>query len=108
MYRVPCNDCNAVYIRQTYRHLKTRLKEHGKNITNSENQTALTRHRIEQDHQFNYAETTILDIEQNLQKRLILEMIHIAKDPHSINFRSDIKNLNAMYTGIFGNSNVGS
>ena len=45
-------------------------------------------------------EVKILEHEQNLKKRLCLEIIHIQKNNNSINFRTDIENLSDIYFNI--------
>ena len=103
VYSVPCkgNDCKAVYIGQTKRFLKNRLKEHKNNIRESPNkQNALTKHTIEKDHFFDFDRTKILANEIHYKKRLLLEMCHIAGTDDAVNLRTDIENLSKIYNPI--------
>ena len=50
----------------------------------------LASHSTNLKHNFNFSIPKILDKEQNLEKRLILEMIEILNNKNSINKRSDI------------------
>lgn len=98
IYQIPCNDCNGVYIGQTSQYLANRLNGHK---FDKKNTTALSKHQTENNHKFNFPDTKILGTEQNKQKREILEMIHIKKNPQSINNRADVKNLSIIYNNIF-------
>jgi len=49
-----CKDCEQVYIGQTKRHLKTRVREHRNNIKNaSGNNSVITNHRLSTNHESN-------------------------------------------------------
>ena len=103
VYSVPCkgDDCKAVYIGQTKRFLKKRLREHKNNIRESPNkQNALTKHAIEKDHFFDFDKTKILANEQNYKKRLLLEMCHIVGTDDAVNLRTDVENLSKIYNPI--------
>ena len=103
VYSIPCkgNDCKAVYIGQTKRFLKNRLKEHKNNIKETPNkQNALTKHTVEKDHFFDFDRTRILANEHNYKKRLLLEMCHIAGTVDAVNLRTDIENLSKIYNPI--------
>ena len=54
-------------------------------VKNNENKTTLAEHAITYNHSFDFKNTKILDIEDNLKKRLILEIIHIRKENSTIN-----------------------
>lgn len=101
VYRIPCKGCNSSYIGQTSRWLKTRINEHDNNVKRKEKEhTALTTHKIDRDHNFNYSEIKVLDKERNKTKRIIKEMCHIVSDKTSINLRTDVNNLSATYYGL--------
>lgn len=124
IYEIPCNDCREVYIGQTGRHLGVRLKEHksdtSQNSTTrgrsrlrtvtrravspsssvSPHKTALKGHAISNKHSFNFDECRILDVEQNLKKRLLKEACYITINNNSCNNRSDCDNISHMYSGM--------
>lgn len=78
IYKIPCMNCNGVYIGQTYRQVGTRVKEHKKNVNEDVSRhTALTKHMVDLNHAFNYDNISILDEEPRSYKRLLLEMCHI-------------------------------
>ena len=76
------------------------MLEHARSVKNKENKTALAEHAITNKHSFDFKNTKILDFENNLKRRLILEMIHIQKENSSINYKTDIENLSAIYYNI--------
>ena len=98
VYKIPCLNCNSSYIGQTSQYLTERIKAHKYAKSAS---TALTKHKIETDHNFNFSETSILATEQNTFKRNILEMIHINLDKDCINSKSEINNLSKIYQTLF-------
>ena len=74
---------------------------HARSIKNyNANSTALAQHAHTFKHTFDFNEVKILEHEKNFKKRLCLEMIHIKKNNNSINFRTDIENLNDIYSNI--------
>ena len=102
IYRIPCNDCDKVYIGQTKRYLHTRLKEHKRNSVkpNLSSKCALVEHAQQEQHSFGFDDTRILATEKNLNKRLTLEMLFIQRENQSVNAQTDIQNLSTIYSGI--------
>ena len=100
IYEINCIQCNKKYIGQTCRFLHTRLLENARSVKNEENKTALAEHAITYKHSFDFKNTKILDIENNLKKRLFLKMIHIQKENSTVNYKTDIENLSAIYNNI--------
>ena len=83
IYAIPCNSCNKVYIRQTKRWLSKRIQEHKLSIKHqhiTKEKTAVVTHYQETGHTLNFDETKIIDKEEHLHKRLILEACHIWKN----------------------------
>ncbi|KYN38921.1 hypothetical protein ALC56_06681 [Trachymyrmex septentrionalis] len=77
VYKIDCKDCDASYVGQTGRCLKTRINEHKNHINrNTTQHSVITQHRIDLGHDFNWDKVHILDKEQILHKRLLSEMIH--------------------------------
>ena len=65
------------------------------------NKTALVNHHHTTGHNFNFDNFKILDKEQNMNKRLILEACYIWKRrDKTINFRTDTQNINSIYTSL--------
>ena len=76
------------------------MLEHARSVKNEENKTALAENAITYEHSVYFKNTKILDFENNLKKRLILEMIHIQKENSIINYKTDTENLSAIYYNI--------
>jgi len=90
VYKLNCKDCNAFYVRQTSRLLKTRIAEH-KNLINRSTtlHSVITDHRINLSHEFDWENVEILDRERYLTKRLVFEMLHIKRQKNSLNLHTD-------------------
>ena len=54
-------------------------------------------HRVENKHEFDWKNTSVLDMESNYKKRLVSEMIYLKSNHNSINKKDDIQNLSTMY-----------
>jgi len=95
VYRIDCSGCNASYIGQTKRQLKTRIKEHKQELFKKTGTfLVISEHRIKYGHDFDWEEVKVLDIivkvlEKNYNKRLISEMIHIKRQNNNINKQTD-------------------
>ncbi|XP_053692011.1 uncharacterized protein LOC128740493 [Sabethes cyaneus] len=61
IYEIPCQDCPAVYIGQTRRKFKTRLKEHRKAVENERpNDSSVAMHSICSKHNINWGNAKLL------------------------------------------------
>jgi len=90
VYKISCRDCDASYVGQTKRQLRTRIKEHDSDIRKkSGSPSVISEHRLEHNHDFEWSDVKIIDNELSYQKRLISEMVHIKKQVHGINRQSD-------------------
>lgn len=98
VYSIPCGTCEKVYIGQTSRRLKDRITSHKSDIKCNKPICTLSKHTLELDHKFSFDHIKILNTENNLHKRLFLEMSNIYKEPNSVNSRKDIENLSLIYT----------
>lgn len=70
IYKICCKDCNATYVGQTKRQLKTRVNEHIKNIKQS-NLSVISQHIINYNHTIDRDNIKILDHECNFYKKNI-------------------------------------
>ena len=100
IYKIDCNNCDKTYIGQTRNYLRDRLNSHKRSIQKSSNETALSKHAINNGHTFNTENTKIMTHESNNKKRLFKEMIFIKKTPNTINYNEDINGLSTLYSGI--------
>ncbi|RLU19030.1 hypothetical protein DMN91_009388 [Ooceraea biroi] len=107
VYRIKCNACNACYVGQTKRHLSVRIGEHRSNIKKSEGDwSVVSRHRVDNDHDFDWAHVDILHQEKHLRKREVAEMILIKKHDNTINLQKDTDSLPGIYDQILINISV--
>jgi hypothetical protein len=98
VYKILCRECEAAYVGQTKRQLKTRVKEHRSDINrNPGSPSVISCHRLETDHDFDWDGVEILDTEPSLQKRLISEMLHIKRQASPLNKQKDTESLSTEY-----------
>jgi len=98
VYKISCNDCEASYVGQTKRQLKTRIKEHCYNLKSvASSPSVITEHIRQHSHSFDWEGAEILDTEKNYYKRSISEMIHIKEQTHGLNAQKDTELLDASY-----------
>ena len=61
VYKIDCKDCDASYVGQTGRCLKTRINEHKNHINrNTTQHSVITQHHIDLGHNFNWDKIHIL------------------------------------------------
>ncbi|KYN31257.1 hypothetical protein ALC56_14440, partial [Trachymyrmex septentrionalis] len=90
VYKILCNNCDASYVGQTGRQLKTRIAEHRNHIRHKASpRSVITEHRLLHDHDFQWDNVQILDEEPSYRKHLISEMLHIKKQKNSLNLQTD-------------------
>ena len=79
VYRIPCKDCNKVYWGETGRSLTTRLKEHKRDVKNSNVSNALFNHKVESDHRIDWDGAKPVYKCKSYIKRRLVESSLIAK-----------------------------
>jgi len=101
VYKISCKDCNASYVGQTKRQLRTRIKEHSNNIkSDTSKHSVITEHILTYSHTFDRDCIKILDTENNFYKRSISEMLHIKEQENGINAQTDTESLDNAYFDI--------
>ena len=85
VYKIKCKDCDCVYIGQTSRALKTRVKEHAKAIATLDENSLLAKHHLRHSHQIDLASVETVDRSSARRQRLILEAWHSVRDTNAIN-----------------------
>ncbi|KAL9951491.1 hypothetical protein ACROYT_G044160 [Oculina patagonica] len=85
VYKIKCKDCACVYIGQTSRALKTRIKEHAKAITTMDRNSLLAEHHLLNDHEIDLENVDIIDRSSVWRQRLFLEAWHSVRDGNAIN-----------------------
>jgi len=102
VYKISCNDCDASYVGQTGRLLKTRISEHQNHIRrNTSTISVITNHRMHLNHEFDWNSVEILDVERIYHKRSISEMLHIKCQSNGLNLQTDTDSLDHGYSLIF-------
>lgn len=101
VYKISCKNCKSSYVGQTKRKLCTRIREHIYNIhLDPSRHSVVSEHIKDLNHEFDWHNIQILDVEHNYQKRLISEMIHIKSQECNINAQKNTECLDDAYTCI--------
>lgn len=67
IYQIPCRDCSAVYIGQTRRKIKTRIKEHKNAVdANKPNESSVAVHTSNNNHNINWEEAKLIKSVQKI------------------------------------------
>jgi len=91
IYKIFCNNCEASYVGQTKRQLKTRLKEHKNNIKHDRSKhSVIFEHIVECNHSFDWEGIKIMARETNFYKRIVSEIIYIKEPKFGLNLNSTI------------------
>lgn len=103
VYSLECKGCEKVYIGQTGQKIKNRTAQHKSDqrnkhiISKNKTITGSLKHTLETGHVFKYDYPNILHIENNLRKRLTLEMLYISSHENTVNLKSDVETLDSTY-----------
>ena len=86
VYSIPCTVCPKVYIGQTGRSLKHRLKEHQRALRNGDVSTsALAEHALVAGHDIDVSKTEAVDSNPYTATRCMLESWHIQHNENKLN-----------------------
>ena len=80
IYSIPCHDCpkTCMYVRQAGRLLECKIKQYQHTARNGDTNTlAIAEHSWQEQHNINWPAAMILDLNQYLNSRLILELWHV-------------------------------
>ena len=81
IYRVPCRECDAVYIGETLRSLEERLKEHKRHVEKSDPKgSAIAEHMLKIGHSIAWDKAQVIDYEQRWGARKFKEALHIKRE----------------------------
>ena len=79
VYKIPCGQCDRVYIGQTSRTLEQRIKEHKRALKNFDvDASGLTEH--EENHSVDWSKATVIEVQSKCLQRRLLELWHIGKE----------------------------
>ncbi|KYN26675.1 hypothetical protein ALC57_03955 [Trachymyrmex cornetzi] len=105
VYRIDCLDCEACYVGQTKRKIETRIAEHKSSSKKSNNShMVVAQHQAQLDHNFDWKNVKILDMEHSLHRRLTSEMIFIKKHSNVINKQTDTEKFPEIYLPLLNSS----
>ena len=80
IYMIPCKDCPEVYIGETGRSLKIRLREHRDAVdARRTNQNAVAKHVVTNEHPVDWGGSQLLYKCQDWNKRIIIESVAISE-----------------------------
>ena len=79
VYRVPCAECDSVYIGETGRTLEKRLSEHRGAVKRNDTKNGITVHALKTQHKVDLDAATVKQVETNYTRRSTIEAIHIKK-----------------------------
>jgi len=84
---------------QTGRQLKTRISEHKNHINrNTSALSVITEHRLHKNYDFDWERVEILDVERNVNKRIVSEMINIkCQKKRTASIYTDTESLDCAY-----------
>ena len=78
VYKINCCDCDASYVGETGRALKTHVSEHRRAMEKRDfSASALVQHAWEHDHHIDWTSTYVLGVESHYQSRISREAIYI-------------------------------
>ena len=85
VFKIKCKDCDCVYVSQTSRALKTRVKEHAKATATLDENSLLAKHHMLHSHEIDLENVEIVDRSPTWRQRPILEAWHSVRDENSRN-----------------------
>lgn len=100
VYKLNCSSCDASYVGQTSKQLRTRISEHQRNFYLDYNcQSVVSKHCSDFGHDFYWNDVKILDMEQFYQKKINLwDDKYQNVGERSINLKKDTDLLDQIYT----------
>ena len=85
VYKIPCLDCNVVYVGKTSKCVKDRIKEHKTAVNRKYEQSLIYQHTHQTEHHFYFHKTKVLQQQKSTGPRKILESIYSNLNPSAIN-----------------------
>ena len=101
VYKIDCNDCEAVYVGETGRQLKVRVNEHKEDVRKQKMLSNVYMHSRDNNHSFDFNNVNVLDRHSNANSRKQLESIYTFKSELTINRAYD---LNDIYSPLFAST----
>ena len=85
VYKVPCQDCDCVYIGETSKILEKCLGEHKNAVKKHDSNNGIAAHAWTNQHQVDWKAAKTREMEGNYRKRRVLEALHIHQQQHTSN-----------------------
>ena len=101
VYKIPCRQCEKVYIGETGRQLRTRVS------TNEHHKSAITDHVCQNNHIMNWEESEILEQESDKFKRWIKESICIRSNTPTMSRDKGAYQLSPIWTQVISTPKPG-
>ena len=93
VYKIPCANCSASYVRQTGRRLQQRIEEHKRMVRQADfNCSAFAEHAWNHSHLVDWANVKVLANPQDTAMRQVEEAIPIRKTEGTINRQWNVTN----------------
>ena len=106
IYKIPCADCDATYIGETGRQLKTRIGEHRKSVRLEGLSSAVGEHQMDTGHDIAWNDVSVLGTESRDYPRKVREAIEIRSQHPSLN-RDQGLELPALYNRVLSTRSLG-
>ena len=83
VYEIDCSNYDTAYFCESKRSLKSHSDEHKRSVRNCDcDKNEIAEHCWEADHNFNWDQKKVIDMESRLISRKIKETIHFLKNPN--------------------------
>ena len=100
VYQISCRDCDAIYIGETGRSVKTRKREHVRAVRDFDSEkSALCQHVLEHDHVIDWKNVKILKSEPHANRRRTAESFLINQKAKEFNVLN--RNDGAILLGVY-------
>ena len=101
VYEIPCSSCPKLYVGETGRDIRTRMREHQYDIITSNPESAVAQHTILEDHRFDFSKAKIIHPCSNRRRRHVIESALIqfySKKGLSVNLNSGFTPHNDLFS----------
>ena len=90
VYKIPCLNCNGIYLGQTSKDLETRVKQHKSNVRSFSQNSALFKHSFDNDLIINWEESCKIINNGNWLERNIIESFMIEFNKNNFNISKSL------------------
>ena len=106
IYKINCKDCNDVYIGESGKQLKERVKQHEAAVRNNNVAYQVVQHCNDNNHTMDFDNVKIVNQNKNVRSRRFLEAFYSASNTNSFNRRMNFSDCYVpLLQDIIGNSN---